>query len=354
MATHDVPGYYPNIIQHNAHCRNGMPVSGPLARQIAHGMNHVAAHRTKLVFAKCLDLDSIPAGAAGTTTPWHFRCHAGHNAYEMVFDMLLATCDDILAEAPMVDWDVTIAGGATTTTDTAYYGAINAAPPDYPDGFHFARIRYVLPTKNETYEVELNLNDYARIAAATVYITGENPADDANTGVVDPRIGVGSPILDTDITGILDAGTELWQRNGVHLFSWSRDNAGSAPSETDVTYVNPFDGSVGNPTAATWGQRLVTTYMNSYSQTTIPCILAVRAQRTAGAGVVANNAVQLIDTAGTTHAEVTGIGNTEQWYMDTSVSWPAGTTKFDIQMRTDTTGAGDTVRLDAVCLYTYE
>ncbi len=47
----------------------------------------------------------------------------------------------------------------------------------------------------------------------------------------------------------IEAQTAIWQKNAAHLFSWSRDNAATAPTFTSGTYTNVND-TAGNTIAA--------------------------------------------------------------------------------------------------------
>ncbi len=342
MAVHEVLDVYPGLIEHNAHCRNNMIVSGTLARQIAQGMNFVAAYRQKHVFSKST-WNSPIGNAAGATTPWHGAFHAGHNTSWLVFDMLLAAAGSSATD-PYVYWNVTPSGGAAVKTDEFHYGEIDGSPPDYPDGYQRAVIKYQIPTKDKTYAIEMVLNDYARVASATVYLEGFYPVNDANTGVCDPRISVGSPILDTQLEDILANGTALYKRNACHLWSWSQDDASNPKNCTSSTYTNPFDSTTGTPTSSTWGQRIDTTYHNSYSASTVPVTVAIRASRTGSS----TNDVQLIDTSGTQLVVLSNY-TTEGWLV-TGVNWPVGTTKFDVQGRVGDPRT-DTLHIHAVSVY---
>lgn len=350
MALHNVPTIYPGNVHWTAHCRNGLIPNATFMRQVLDGHNFVAAYRHKQVFAISQNLASIDAGAASTVNHWRFRFHAGNNVDELVFFMGVARTDNASAADPYVFWTVTPTGGAAVNTNELHIFNLDTSPDDAPDEFAWQKIRYTIPTRDTTYECEMRTVDYARPFSCLAYTTGSIPVDDTLAGVCDPTVSYMSPIHDIDQLDVHEAGTVLWQNNAAHVMSYSSQAVADSHSQNSATYTNIFDASTGTPSASTQGIQFDLTSHNSYSRTTVPVVLSVYGQRTAGAGTITNNTLQLIDTAGTTLISVSSIGNTEQWYNATG-TLPTGSIKADLQLRTD---AADTIRIDAVSIFEHE
>ncbi len=340
MSTHSVSKFYPKPLNHNRFCRNGQVPSGSFIAQVAQGINHTVAWRRKTIGRHYRPVAAIPAGAAGTTSAWHFHFRAGYGAKQ-----LWAVLQHAPASASGTDpygyMNVTISGGSTTASNELH------TPPtgnsDVPENFGWG-VLYADITGGTEYEVEVVFEDYFRGKSIMLFEVGDHPVDTSNGGTVDPRTGVGVNILDASQEDYHQAQTDLITYNRTHFLAWTRDAVGTAPSITGATPTNIIDrSSTGNASATSPGFQFDGTYLAELGQTTVTIKVWVRAeQTTAGSG-----SVQLVDTAGTVLASISSI-TTAGWY-STTANITAGDTKFDIQARTLL--GGQTIRVDAVSAY---
>jgi hypothetical protein len=344
MATHSLPYQYPSIIQHAAACRNNMVPDAAYVRRLANGLNHVVAFRRKAPLMFCRPMNAVPANTSdAAVTHWHAYITTGYGVNQLAFRMGLmkASSGTLGTTDPYVKWNV---GG--TDTDELHYSAIDAAKSDVADEIMWGEIRYAV-SSNTAYPIYMQAVGRARPLCALVYEIAEIPVDDTNTGVSNPSITPGTPILDAQSSDLALNGTELWQQNAAHVFSWTSDIGTASPAITATSYTNILDETSTSHSAATPGVQFDLTYMNSFSRTTVPCVLAVRAS--SAVGTSANNAVRLYDGS-TAIATVSSIGTSATWYTATA-NIATGSLKVDIQAQAN---SGDTVTVDAVTLYQHE
>lgn len=337
---------YPGVINWRRHARNGKRPSAQFKRSVANTLVHVAAYRRKLVFSKSRSVQSRLTGAAGTTAMWYSRFVTGDAADRIVVAMLFLKADNAAATDPRILWrdesgskDIGVI--QTPGTDPATGGA----PDDFPNDFGFGWLEYQV-SADTAYELRMDAIDYARPLSACIYDVSDS-LDDSLPGVVSPAYGVQQPILESQHDDLVIHGMNLWQHNAPVLGLWNREgDSTTAPTHTGSTWTNIHDGSTSVDADASAGVRVQNRYHNSYGESGVPVVLAVRAERTAGTGTA-----RFRLTDGTQTLTVTGI-TSAGWYTVSGTLTAQDLTKLDPQAWT---GDGSTtLRIDAWTLYEYE
>lgn len=336
MSTHDVSTTIPRLISRNGFVRNTLPVMGLYGKKVWHATNHCLIHRRKTVITKALDLRSITAGAAGTNEVWHGRFHSGHGARVLVARIGMAPVDNSGAVDPEIF--MTVNAGQTEKVHQNYENETDVA-----DSFGIGQIVESI-SSDVVITWSLTLVDFARAHSICIYELGDFQAD-TDDGGIDPRLGQSSPLLDSNHKSLHEAQTELWKSNAAHLFSWSRDNAATAPTFTTAnTYKNFWDAtSAGAAATTTPHLTLEVTNHDSVVSTNVPIVMQVRGERTVGGGTCL---VQINDDSDTQLIEVGPI-TADGWYSATA-NLTAGTIISSIQVKVPN---GSTLRIDALSIY---
>jgi len=338
MSTHEASKTIPRLIGRTGFARNTLPVMGAFGRRVWGATNHCLLYRRKTISTKCLDLQNITAGASGTNVLWHGSYHSGHGARLLVARIGLAPVDNSLATD--AETYLTVDGTDTWKVHQTYLGLSDTA-----DNFSIALIPAAVAS-DQVINWSLTAVDYARPYSLCLYELGDHEADTTDGGV-NSQMGQASPLLDSRHKQLHEAQTEMWKTNAAHLYSWSRNNAGTAPTFTSATYTNFWDGTTtGGASVTTPHITLETTYHNTVGSTNVPIVMRVRGERTAGSGACS---VQLVDDGNNQLAEVTGI-TTDGWYQ-TTANLTAGTIIAAIEAKTT---FGSTLRIDAISIYEHE
>ena len=343
---------YPTPINEDTVCRNGQRAPGRVMRQLQQGLNSIIAFRRKVPFAYSQSMQSAVGGASGTNDLWRFMFRTGYGVEKLVFEFGLLEADSATAADPYVAIGITPVGGSEFTTQELHYNAFQAAPFDTPDRLTWGRIYYRTSDstpllENTEYEVRVRVSNYARVLTMVCHEQGKRIADTSDTAATHARNGAGSPIIDEDFEHMMEAQTAAWKKNGAHVFTWvPASGVGPLFDTKGGSDENLWDTSVTGVSASNPNIKAGLQYHNSSSQTTVPVKMAVYGQRTAGAGTVANNKVIMEGLSGG-NIEVTGIGNTAQWYTATG-TWAVTDQNFILSVNTD---AADTIRIDSVCLW---
>jgi hypothetical protein len=320
--------------------RNTLPVMAGFATRVWRATNHCLLYRRKTVITKCLDIRAgLLTGASGTNELWHGRFHSGHGVRALGARIGLAPVDN--SSATDAETYLTVGG---TDTDKIHQSYVNLG--DVADNLGAAEIIYAI-SSDATITWSLTAVDYARPYSLCIYELGDFQADTADGGV-DPRLGQASPLLDSNHQQLHEAQTELWKTNAAHLYSWSRDNAASAPTfASKTTYTNLWDGTTtGGASVTTPHITLETTYHNTVGSTNVPIVFAVRGERTVGSGTCK---ARLVDDGNNTLCELAAI-TTNGWYSNTA-NLTAGTIVAAVEIES---ASGSTVRIDAVSVYEHE
>lgn len=348
MSIISVPLSLPRKLHERRFARNGMFAAANFYARAANNLNHINLYRRKEVFNYARPIGppgggspGIGAGAAGTVTRWRFRCHTGHAAAQLHFKMGIALAETSGTD-PYVEWDVTIAGGATTTSSEIHYGFTSISKTDVPSEWAWPGVS-VDVSPNTTYECALKVVDYARPFACSVFEIPHAPDDSVDHFT---RLGyaVTQPILDADRGDFLAALTNLWKHNATSLIHWTRDT--TSPTRVSATFINILDNTSTAISASTPGYTFDLSQHQTANRATVPVVFAVHGSTSAGSA----GKVRLRTTGGTDLAAIVNVGTASQWYTTTALL-PVGSTKADLQFACD---GANTLTLNAVSLYEYE
>lgn len=333
------------LVQPPRFARNEQLVSATYYAKIARAQNHIMGYRRKWLGGFAQRNPAFASTASAATAQWQMYFRTGHGVKEVYVKLLLGPADNEATptSAPVVT--ATLYNPTTLLSISSFdreIGIVDAAITDVPD--NYIDTRGTLTVSDDTaYGLSLTTEHYARIISATVWEVADIPVDDTIAGAVDPRYGVGDPILDGNALAMSEGQTELLRSNRRHLISWSTYGTSSITNNTS-TYKNIIDGSSTTVTVATPGWYIQNQYCNTLSRTGVPCVFAVYASATLNGGVV-----QLTDGTNTlTTGNVTSIG----WYTVAGTIPAAAATKYDVHAKGDAGGGAITV--SAVALLEYE
>lgn len=343
----DARRLYPGRIHWRRWCRNGMPVQTVHA-QVANGVNHCAAFRRKMVFAKALDITNLSAGVSGSREKWRFAFRSGYNARYVMVVIGQARPDNTGGSDARVDLQYGTLGGSLTTSLAARFPDASSSPSDVPSEFAYSRI-YFSVSDNTEYEVVVRAHAYARPFCCVAYEIGdERDLDPADNGLVDQNHGVGSPILDEHHEELALESWRLWERNAAHLMAWSVDDQTGYYDHSGTTPTNVIDrSSTGNPSTVTPGFRYILNNSNRQGNANVNVKFAVYAS--GSTGIQNNNTVLILDTSGTVLASIQNINAASPKWWTTTAAVTAATTKYDIQVRSNT--GGTSVQVYAAALW---
>jgi hypothetical protein len=319
----------PKVIQPHRFAFNGAPPQGSLYKLLTRAQNHVLRYRRKELFSFGRvyigqTAPIWPAGTSGETVYWRSRFHTGFAAKRVIFQTQIALDRTAASVNPRTRWSVTPSGGSVAYTNYASLGEYNGSPLDVPSEIATANSSFTC-SPTTTYEVALLAYDNARPVSCCVFEESLDP--ETGTDFYTP-IGhsLDAPIYDAHREEMIPAGTSMWQRNAAPLWTWAV-TAANVLTRTSATYVNVIDQSSTTNLHSSPGVKIDLTYLTTYSRTVVPTVFSVYAS-SAGTGKA-----KIMDSAGSTVAEITGI-TTAGWYQ-TTASVTAGSNKFDFMFGGD-------------------
>ena len=348
------PKIYPNIIQPQRWCRNGLVPDTGFLKQMVRAQNFTMAYQPK-TFCSWGDVDNAMAGTAGTVNRYRFRCHTGYGTTHIgfVFGLLQANTSGTNPRITISATEV----GVGTTTKTIYHGVSGTSSTDAPNNVTDVRTKIAV-TANATYEMLVSTIDFARISDLMAYEVKATEVDSAVDYFHELAPGVGQPIVDNVRERIFTGLTALYKRNGPHLYSFLGNGDASNPSFTGTTWTNIIDGTTtstgeaaGIYTSDVGGGGPTHSYrLSDAGAPAFAAVLAVYGQVTTASN---GGEVRFYDDAEGVIATITGITTTLQWHTATVNIGPLDTIgKLVVQARHST--AAHTLRVDAVSLYAYE
>lgn len=331
--------HLPPFIHPQRFCRNRQIPAAPFVGRVSRALHHVLGYRRKLVFQYHAPfLFGETSGIAGSAVRWRFRFHSGYSAEKLVIHTMLARSTQ--GSEPRAVWTLTPDLGSPKDAPTIYGSRVHEAAADAPATFA-RRITTFDLDPNTTYSGYLTAYDYVRPFAACVHEAARSELEDTEDAAAIVQPARRAPILASHVEDLWTAQNLVWQRNGAHLFSWSRDT--TAVALTTTTYTNIWDQTSTSVSSATPGASIMATSHSSRAGAGVPVRFAAYAYTSSGTGDV-----QLIDASG---ALVTlSVTTTPQW-VESAGTIPDGVTKVDVQARANTGGA--TVTVEAVSLYEY-
>ena len=343
------PLLIPKYVEHEKWCANGLVPDTRFLNLEIRGQNHAMAYRRK-TFMVWGDLTTPLVGLVGTTNVWRFRCHTGYGATHMGFDIGMGLDSHASATDPYVNIAVTIAGGATTNYEL-HHGVDNDGTTDAP----YEQVQFrpaIAVSANTTYEVLISAVDYARPLSVCAYEIASDVVDDSVNYFTELTPNTSLPVLASVRQSLLVGLSNMWKRNGSHLYTWAGDGDGVNPTYNSTTWTNIIDGST------TTGAAIPGIYLNQddmmsalirYSDSstgTINVVMAVHGSTNAGS----TGAVRFYDGTSTL-CSVTNVSTVSQWYTSaTTIAGFNSVGKIYVQARDSTP---NTLTLNAVCLYAY-
>lgn len=340
------PYSYPTPLEPLRVVRNGRAPLASTGGRILSSLNHAITYRRKTIFSKSLHLDSIPAGVAGTVTPWRTYCRTGHAAageLELWFETIAAPADTAGAE-PSLTWKAS--GGLEATPFAQGVNTGTIGPTDLVRGYSKIDV-----SANTVYEIELDASDYARPVAATIWEVHGRSFESGDTGISQrDLIAPGQPITDEQANQMQQNAHDIWLCNAAPVFAWCTDedpdNGGTAPQRSTASFANMFDQTVTTIDANSRGFYPTVQYHNPAHSDNVPCVLAVCASNASSAG----GDVRLLDPDGTL-GTVSSFGTSAEWKTTTvNLDGSKYRHKLDLHLQGD---GSNTLTVYAAALYEY-
>ena len=344
------PLQQPKYINHEKWCANGLVPDVRFLNLALRSQNHAMAYRRK-TFMVWGDLYNAYAGALSSAILWRFRCHTGYGATKIKFLLGVARTDTGVGAPvePLVTIGYTEVGvGSSSVEVQANLGNSNDAV-DAPYEISWHEPEFTV-TANATYEVSIAATDWSRPVYICAYEEASDVVDDSVSYFNETQPNTFTPVYDGLREKLLVGLSNMWKRNGSHLYTWAGDGDGTNPTYNSTTWTNIIDGST-TTGAAIPGIILNTDdqlsalcrYKDSAAQT-LSVVMAVHGSTNSGS----TGAVRFYDGSATL-ASITNISTVSQWYT-TTVSAFDLPEKVYIEARDSTP---NTLTLNAVCLYAY-
>ena len=342
----------PRLIQPRRWHTNGRPPDVRYLREVIRAQNHVVAYRRKTFFSWG-DLDAPHAASASELKLFRFRCHTGHGATHIGFLIGLGRTDVQQASTatPYANVGVTPAGGSATNV-RVYGGQTTGTVTDAPSTILWRQVQVPVAGAT-THEVIISVVDNARVLSACAYEIASREVDPSVNWYVAEQPGVEAPVFDATRERILRGMSELWRRNGTHLYTWPGAGTGTNPT-FGASWANVVDDGTGGANSATPGVYLLgdatydmATHCRRSDGATIDVVLAAHGSVAAGS----DGEVRIVDSStGSAVATLGSIGTSSQWYSTTATISNADLgRKYDLEARS----AASTLALNGVSVYSY-
>ncbi len=341
MTTINVPTTARAPIQVNRWARNGQYPDVTLQSQMTELCNQVAAYRPKEVFRYVGGIAPVVT-SNGDRARWRFAFHTGPFTTKVYCRFLMLQADK--SGDPYAQMTITDSAGATTGTAIFHYGANGTSATDVPANFGVGA-DYVTVLPDTDYCGLISDFTQGRILSACVYEVPLDPSTDA--GYLDGTFAVGAPILAKHRADLLNMARNLWRRSGSQVLNWSVDVTALVATATATNVIDTTSTTV---STATPGFTIDMTGKARVSQTTgVPCVIKAYGVRTGGIGD--DTVVQLVNSAGTLVASLTGFPNGSADWVSLAFNMPLGIDKYDLQFYRKN---GTPFSLTSVSIYEYE
>lgn len=342
----------PRLIQPRRWHTNGRPPDVRYLREVIRAQNHVVAYRRKTFF-RWGDLEAPHAASASELKLFRFRCHTGHGATHIAFLLGLGrtALDNYATATPYANVGVTPVGGSATNV-RVYGGQTNGTVTDAPSTILWRQVQVPVAGAT-THEVIISVVDNARVLSACAYEIASREVDPSVNWYVAEQPGVEAPVFDATRERILRGMSELWRRNGTHLYTWPGAGTGTNPTFS-ASWTNVVDDGTGGANSATPGVYLLgdstydmATHCRRSDGATIDIVLAAHGSVAAGS----DGEVRIVDSStGAAVATLGSLGTSSQWYSTTATISNADLgRKYDIEARS----AASTLTLNGVSVYSY-
>lgn len=344
MSEHYSPFNDPLRMDSERFACNGQPPNPIGFQRLADGFNHIIGRRMKVVMCRAANLASVPGGTANTGVwPTYFRTGDAQTAFAVYAGLGQS---DTSSATPYFQVSVYTASSEVVFAENviSYNGQQTGTGVTLSEISHVSTLVEGLTANTEYYAFFEGFNG-VRPVYVLALLGGQKTVDTAVTPVCDPTSAVAeAPIYDLDMGRLVTASNNLWRHNGTHLMAWACNyDSAAAPATVATGYTDLLTG-----TADTRKFTIAAQYHTTLMRTTLPVKLAVKAERTAGAGTCD---VRLYD--GTNSIAVTGIdqSKTDNWYTAPGTIPAATTTTWQIQALAQ---AGSTFEIQSVVLFPFE
>jgi len=323
----------PNLppLQHAEQQVNATQPSGNVLRRVAEGFNYVSCRQKKLILDRAQNLLAVTGGSSAAIVAWPAYFRTGENTTALEVCLGITKTSFGAVSPPRANCIVFDPSDLSTVASAdIYFDGANAGTSVTPDEISHQRLLITGLSPNTEYGFRNELTQGMTLVYQTVAEATVRHADDTVTGVVSPaKYPVGGPIYDEHIADLIAANNALWRHNGAHYLSWSCDYEVSTAADGVPTHTTPQSVAGAYTDLDSFEFLLPLQYHTTRNRTTVPCRLAVLAQRASGAGTLD---VSLYD--GTNRVAVTGIGagGISSWSVAT-VSMPASDATWRIQAR---------------------
>ena len=336
MAKFRVPYSCPNRFDLERFAMNGQ-VPHPLAlRRLADGFNHVVTAQKRQVFAYSCDWNSLATPSSAAVILWPVALRTGRGTTGLVVVIGLVKTDFGAVTTPSVSFQVApLGGGAAVASKDIYFNQRSSGATVVPDDVNWQETVIDGLDPNTEYKIEIQAVNGARPICCSIFerkATGNltivegmptrYEVDDGDDDVCNPAGFVSEgDILDADVEKLVTASNNLLKHSRTHLLSHT-----STPYEQATASGLSISGSTTYVRVVGRTFHIDTTKLTTLRRsgaTAVPIRMAVRSDRTSGAGTL-DVGLYDIDAAAIV-AEVTGIGD------DGLTSWSVATDSIPAQ-----------------------
>lgn len=338
----------PSRLSHLRATRNGQIVQASEQERIAVQTNQILRFRRKLLFASNGQLVAPLTSASGTINRWRFRCHLGYGTSGLVVQFLMGLHDRSAGNGDRYGkLEVFNTSDVSLGSTEAHFGnTLVLIPSNTPNEFSASQHFIDGLTENTTIHGRFTNENDGRIIAASVWEYALTP--DTVNGYAPSNYAINTPIYDADRSLPLTLLTNMWKRNGPHLFNFGVEQDSAAITNSTATDTNVIDNSSTSVSASSPGPTFDLRFMRTLTKTTVDVVFAVFAKISV-AGQTGQ--VKIKNAAGSTLGTVTVNSTTTQWYT-TTVSLPATEAKYDFTFAASVVG-GNFITFYHLSVYAY-
>lgn len=336
MAKFRVPYAVPQRFDLERFAMNGQVPHPSALRRLADGFNHVLTVQKRQVFAYSADWNSLPTPASAASILWPVAFRTGRGTTGLVIHMGLVKTDFGAVTSPSVTVLARLlSGGGTVASVDIFFNQRSSGATVVPNDVNWQlKVMEGLDPDTE-YKLEIQAVNGARPICCSIWerqaggpggavegISASYTVDDSDDDVCNPaQFESEGDILDTGIEKLITASNDLLKHSRTHLLShtstpYEQVTASGLTITGSTTYVRVIGRTFHIDTTK------LTTLRRS-GATAVPVRLAVRSDRTGGAGTLSIGLYD-IDAAAIV-AEVTGIAD------DGSTLWTVATDSIPAQ-----------------------
>ena len=346
MAIIPISRGYPTTMAWQDRARNGKCPDWRLVSTAAWRSMYALTHCRKLVFCKTTPCGSAPAGVSGSATQWRWYFRTGESNASGNSIRLRCEAQILPTAGHPGDQRWRVVAGALNS-DYRRMPAIVATQT--ADDIRSSSVILEGLAPNTAYACALEVEDYMRVIALTVWEEVPMDADSAATYVSGQyqTIGNGLDVTDAQHTEFALDPFTVWKHNGAHYFSIVPDTHETPWTTSSTSYVNMLDATASTTvSSSTPGVNVAAQYHNPVHTDNVAAVFAVYGASSANTGDV------ILKNSGGTLGTLSNFSSAGEWKsVAVNLDGSAAQDKVDIQIK-DTGGA--TLTVYSACLYAYE